>query len=168
MNAFDGALTMLGIIMGSYMANIIDPKIIVKAGIGAGLAMGISGAWGAYMAERAERLKEMRELENAMFSNLEGTLIDRASKAATFSVALVDGLSPLMATFIAILPFFLAINSVISITSAILLSIVLILGMLFSLGAFLSKVSGGRILVSGSIMMLAGIVTFFLCLLLRF
>ena len=168
MNAFDGALTMLGIIMGAYMAGIIDPKIIVKAGIGAGLAMGISGAWGAYMAERAERLKEMRELENAMFSNLEGTIIDRASKAAVFSVALVDGLSPIIATIISILPFFFVVFSLISIASAIVISIVLILIMLFSLGVFISKVSGGKILVNGSIMMLAGIVTFFLCLSLRF
>ncbi len=168
MNAFDGALTMLGIIMGSYMANIIDPKIIVKAGIGAGLAMGISGAWGAYMAEKAERTKDMRELEDAMFSKLEGSIIDRASKMAVFSVALVDGLSPIMATVISILPFLFAITSVISITSAIIISVILILILLFSLGAFLSKVAGGRVIVNGSIMVLAGIVTFFLCLSLRF
>lgn len=168
MNAFDGALTMLGIIMGAYMADFFYPEIIVKAGIGAGLAMGISGAWGAYMTEMAERSKEIKELENAMFSNLEGSLIDKASKAAVLSVAIVDGISPLIATTIAILPFILAINSIISTTSAIIISIVLIFSMLFSLGVFLGKVSGERIILKGSLMVLAGAVTLFLILFLRF
>jgi predicted membrane protein (TIGR00267 family) len=164
MNAFDGALTMLGIIMGAYLAGVIDPMIIIKAGMGAGLAMGISGAWGAYMAERAERSRNMKELENAIFSNLEGTMIDKASKAAVVSVALVDGVSPLIATFISILPFFLAVYYNISIFVAIALSIVIIMCMLFLLGVFLSKVAGGRIIINGAIMVLAGIVTLFLCL----
>lgn len=168
MNAFDGALTMLGIIMGAYLAGVIDPIVIIKAGMGAGLAMGISGAWGAYMAERAERSRNMKELENAIFSNLEGTMIDKASKTAMVSVALVDGVSPLIATFIAILPFFLAVYSNISIFVAIALSIVIIMCMLFSLGAFLSKVAGGRIIFNGAIMVLAGIVTLFLCFFLIF
>jgi hypothetical protein len=51
MNAFDGALTMLGIIMGAFLAGVIDPIVIIKAGMGAGLAMGISGAWGLYGRE---------------------------------------------------------------------------------------------------------------------
>ena len=168
MNAFDGALTMLGIIMGAYLANVIDPVIIIKAGMGAGLAMGISGAWGAYMAERAERMRNMKKLEVHLFSNLEGTMIDKASKAAIMSVALVDGLSPLIATFIAIIPFFFAAYSAISIIDSIIISISLILCMLFLLGSFLGKVSGGRVIVNGAIMALAGIVTLFLCLFLIF
>lgn len=168
MNAFDGSLTMLGVIMGAYMAGFIYPEVIVKAGIGAGLAMGVSGALGAYMAERAERAKEMKELENAMFSNLEGSLIDRASKAAVVSVAIVDGISPLIATIIAILPFILAMQFIISTTSAIIFSLVLIFIMIFALGVFLSKVSGERILFNGFLMVLAGIITLFLILFLRF
>lgn len=168
MNAFDGALTMLGVIMGAYMAGFIYPKLIVKAGIGAGLAMGVSGALGAYMAERAERAKEMKELESAMFSNLEGSIIDRASKAAVVSVAIVDGISPLIATIIAILPFILAMKLIISTTSAIIFSLALIFIMIFALGVFLSKVSGERIMLNGSLMVLAGIITLFLIMFLRF
>jgi predicted membrane protein (TIGR00267 family) len=120
------------------------------------------------MAERAERLRNMKELENAIFSNLEGTMIEKASNAAIISVALVDGFSPLISTFISILPFFLAIYSFISIFAAIFLSIILIMCMLFSLGVFLSKVAGGRIIINGAIMVFAGIVTIFLCLFLIF
>ena len=79
-----------------------------------------------------------------------------------------DGVSPLMAAFISILPFFLAVYSNISIFVAIALSIVIIMCMLFSLGAFLSKVAGGRIIFNGAIMVLAGIVTLFLCFFLIF
>ena len=69
MNAFDGALTILGVIVGAFMAREVDPRVIMGAGVGASLAMGISGAWGAYMAERAERRRSLKELENQMFKN---------------------------------------------------------------------------------------------------
>jgi len=46
MNAFDGALTMLGVVIGAYIAGSI--------------AMGASGMSGAYMAEKAEREKIKR------------------------------------------------------------------------------------------------------------
>lgn len=60
MNAFDGALTILGVIVGAFMAREADPRVIIGAGVGASLAMGISGAWGAYMAERLRDAEALR------------------------------------------------------------------------------------------------------------
>jgi predicted membrane protein (TIGR00267 family) len=76
MNGFDGALTTLGVIMGAYIAGVLEIKLILSAGFGASLAMGISGATGAYMAEKAERVKSMKELEEAMFTTLNDTVIE--------------------------------------------------------------------------------------------
>jgi predicted membrane protein (TIGR00267 family) len=53
-NGFDGSMTMLGIIVGAWVVNVTQPEIVVTAGLGACLAMGISGISGAYMTERAE------------------------------------------------------------------------------------------------------------------
>ena len=55
MNAFDGALTMLGVIFGAYVSGVLKPMIIISAGIAGSIAMGVSGMSGAYMTEKAER-----------------------------------------------------------------------------------------------------------------
>ena len=43
-NGFDGSMTVLGIIVGSWIVRVTEPEIIVTAGLGACLAMGVSGA----------------------------------------------------------------------------------------------------------------------------
>ncbi|MGC8962160.1 MAG: VIT1/CCC1 transporter family protein, partial [Candidatus Bathyarchaeia archaeon] len=96
MNTFDGALTMLGIVLGSYAYGSMDVRLILGAGFGASLAMAISGFSGAYMAERAEQRRDLQELEKAMLRDMENSLHGKAMKAATIWVALVDGGAPLM------------------------------------------------------------------------
>ena len=44
-NSFDGALTMLGIIIANFFAGTMDPHLIVLPGVGAAIALGISGVW---------------------------------------------------------------------------------------------------------------------------
>jgi len=46
-NGFDGSLTILGIIVGSWIVGVVEPEIIVTARLGACLAMGVSGIFGA-------------------------------------------------------------------------------------------------------------------------
>ena len=60
MNSFDGILTMLGVLLGSYFVGAEDVNLIIGAGIGASIAVGISGLWGAFLTESAERKKEIR------------------------------------------------------------------------------------------------------------
>jgi hypothetical protein len=55
-NAFDGALTILGILMGNLILNDANPTAIISIGYGALLAMGMSGSFGRYFSERAERI----------------------------------------------------------------------------------------------------------------
>jgi hypothetical protein len=40
MNGFDGAMTIFGIVLGSWMAGVTKPEVILLAGFGACLAMG--------------------------------------------------------------------------------------------------------------------------------
>lgn len=58
MNAFDGALTMLGVVIGAYVVGVLKPINIISAGIAGSIAMGTSGMIGTYMAEKA-MLKEL-------------------------------------------------------------------------------------------------------------
>ncbi|RLI25572.1 MAG: hypothetical protein DRO52_03840 [Candidatus Hecatellales archaeon] len=157
MNAFDGALTVLGIILGAYVAGVRSANIILSAVLGAALAMGLSGLWGAYMAERAERLRKLRELEAALFTNLRNTRIYRASLATMVWLAIVDGVSPVAVALISVSPFILMGAGLCSFTTAIYASITITILVLFMLGIFLGRISRENMLLNGLQMVSAGI-----------
>ncbi|MHA1446890.1 MAG: VIT1/CCC1 transporter family protein [Candidatus Heimdallarchaeaceae archaeon] len=112
MNGFDGALTALGIILGSFIVSVSGEtdlesvKILISTGIGASIAMGVSGFWIAYLTEKAERTKERKELEQKMVTDLNNTRISRANFWTSLVIALVDGISPFMFSVLALLPIF--------------------------------------------------------------
>lgn len=157
MNAFDGVLTIMGVVLGAYLSGVQDSGFVITAGVGGSIAMGISGMSGAYMAERAERMRDIRKLESAMLRDLDGTHVVRAFRTASIVVALVDGLSPAIAALLLISPFFAV--PLISMSVAAMLSLALGLVVLFLLGIFLARISEEVALISGLKMLLVGILT---------
>jgi predicted membrane protein (TIGR00267 family) len=155
-NSFDGAMTMLGIIVGAKLAGPFDPKFVIGAGTGVGFAMGVSGLSGAYMAERAERLGRMRRLRRAMLSDLRHSIHARASSVATIWVAVVDAVSPAAAITISMAPYILAFFNIIPTWAALPSSLSIIFTLLFILGAFLGKVSRENVILAGLRMLAAG------------
>ncbi len=153
MNAFDGAMTSLGIVVGAYVAGDPEPFFILSAGLGASLAMGLSGFVGAYVTEEAERTRELESLEKSMLESLEESVIGRASRFASIWAGIVDGLSPALAAIMCLAPFFLF-----SITFAIRLSVVITLVVLFLLGAFLGKISSRNMFLHGIKLLCVGLV----------
>lgn len=169
MNAFDGALMVMGVVMGAYFAGEMEARIIISAGLGASLAMGVSGAFGAYLAERAERIRELKKLkEDAMFGRKREEVYRSKALRESLFLALVDASAPTMAAILSITPFFLSLHKLISLEAALITSTVLTMATLFLLGAFLGKTAGENVLVHGLVVVLAGIVTFLICLLLPF
>lgn len=71
-NAFDGALTIAGIVSASFIIFLSKPAqnlsstIIIITGFSTALAIGISGLWGAFLSEEAERKKKMIDLKKEM------------------------------------------------------------------------------------------------------
>ena len=159
MNAFDGALTMLGFVMGSYVSGLEDARIVLAAGLSMSLAMGVSGFVGAFITEKAERERSVRELERIMLTRLDGTVIDRASKIATLLAAIVDACAPAVAALISASPFVLVLLRVLEFKVAVYLSIGISLTFLFLLGAYLGRVAGNSSLVYGLYMLAAGLAT---------
>jgi hypothetical protein len=47
MNAFDGILTIMGVLMGNMGAKVTSPHIVLTTGLSTCVAMGISGLWGS-------------------------------------------------------------------------------------------------------------------------
>ncbi|MFH0816242.1 MAG: VIT1/CCC1 transporter family protein [Methanobacteriota archaeon] len=163
MNAFDGALTMLGVVIGSYLSGIEDPQIIIAAGVAGALAMGISGVSGAYMTESAERKKRLKELERAMLRPMRDTIHEEAHDFATTVVAIVDGLSPALAAICVISPFFAEHFGLVSPLVAFYASVGLTLAVLVGLGMYLAKISDESMAKYGARMLLVGVITAGLC-----
>lgn len=167
-NSFDGILTSLGMIVGSFLSGQNDVRIMILTGIGASVAMGVSGSFGAYMAESAVRKAEITEIEEKVMLKEfpDDTIFDKSAKYSSYLVAIVDGLSPFIASLLCFSPFI--VGSVIGwdMNSSYLLSFLIIIISLFSLGSYLGKLSKERIWGYGIKMLLAGVVTGFLIIIL--
>ena len=156
-NAFDGVLTMVGVVMGQWVGGVESASTIVLTGIATSISIGVSGLWGAYLAESAERGRELAELERISLTDLGATKIGRASRVAVVVVSLVDGLSPLLSSLIVLTPFFL-VRFLGGVFVSYVISMVLALVCLFGLGMFLGHISGRSLVGYGVRTMVAGIV----------
>ncbi len=156
MNSFDGILTILGILIGSYIAGINDPKVILITGFGASVAMGVSGVWGTYLTEEAERKKKLKELSRHTLRSLHKTKIGRAERAAALIIAFIDGVAPFVAALIVISPFFFA--STISMQMAYYVAVAIAFVLLMLLGVFLGQISKESIFLNAVKMMIAGVI----------
>ena len=72
MNAFDGVLTAIGVLVGGYLGGVDSPRAIFTVVLTTAVGMGVSGFYGSYLVERAERGRAMRELEESTLSSLRG------------------------------------------------------------------------------------------------
>ena len=156
-NAFDGVLTMVGVVMGSYVAGVTDPAVVISTGVTTSMAIGVSGFWGAFISEKAERKRELDDLGKALLSDLSETKQARAGHVASWVVSAVDGLSPFLAAFFVVLPFlFTALVGNIDYIYYASISFALIF--LFGLGVFTGSVGRDNIIGSGLKMVVAGVV----------
>lgn len=158
-NAFDGALTFLGILLGNVVLNDFHPVTVIYIGLSTCLAIGMSGAFGRFLSERAERRALLRKLEKDLLTNLGDTSIEREGREKTVIISLIDGLSPALAAVIPLSPFFLAHASVIPVNASIVASFVLVFIVLFGLGMFLGKTSEENFLLYGGVTVAVGLVT---------
>lgn len=165
LNAFDGALTTLGILAGGYIGGVRNGRTLVLVGATTALAMAVSGFYGSYLVEKAERRRSLRELEESTLTSLKDTDIGAASRYAIVVIAAADGASPAVAAAIAFTPFVFA--AWIGIEMAYLLGGLLCLLECFLLGVFLGRVSKDRLILSGLKLVFAGILLLVLSLLLE-
>jgi predicted membrane protein (TIGR00267 family) len=140
-NSFDGALTMLGLLMGFQAGGGIAPRIAVNACFGAALALAASGISSAYLSEAAERRKALRELEEAMVEPLHESAHEEAARVVPVLVGLANGLSPLLVSLLIMTPLWLHAAGVILPLDPLLLASGVAFVAIFVLGAFLGRIS---------------------------
>jgi predicted membrane protein (TIGR00267 family) len=153
--AFDGALTVLGIIIGASAFGDVESHkaLIVSASFGAAVALAVSSAVGAYEAERVEKKLDIRTIERALLARLSEEHREAFRFAAIVS-ALVHGVAPLIAALLPLLPFLL-----VDAGTATIAAIVITLVILFLLGVYLGNLVRERVLVTGLRFAAAGIGT---------
>ena len=108
-NGFDGALAMLGLVMGFYVTESASLEVAITACMATAIALGVSGLSSAYISEAAERRRALRSLEEAMAGeSLEDSSHGRAARLIPLYVAAVNGLAPFFTALIIIFPLWLA------------------------------------------------------------
>ena len=166
MNGFDGILSVLGIVLGSYALGITDPKIILAPGLGATIAIGVSGFWIAYLTEEAEQIREMHEIERTIFTDLDNSMYVRSAKVASIVNSVIDGASPFIFGIFVLMPFLLVESLGLPIDVAYYLSFGISGILLFILGGFLGRLSKQNVIIFGIKTCMAGVIVTIIILLL--
>ena len=159
MNGFDGALTMLGLLMGFYISGDVVLSVIITACMGTAIALAVSGISSAYISESAEKQQELKELENAMISDLHESAHGQAARLMPFIVASVNGMAPLLFSLLIMSPLFLANWNSEWVAYPIESSAVVAFVLIFSLGVFIGKISDSFWLWSGLRALLIALIT---------
>ena len=140
-NGFDGALTMLGLLVGFYVSDEVRLPVVINACLGVAIALGMSGVSSAYISEVAEKQRELRELEKAMVADLGQSAHARAARLLPVFIAGVNGVAPLAIALVILMPLYAAPLfeplSLHPLVSAFGLALI----MIFLLGVYLGRIS---------------------------
>jgi predicted membrane protein (TIGR00267 family) len=158
-NGFDGALAMLGMIIGFEVSATEDLTVVINACLAAAIALGISGLSSAYVSEVAERKRALQKLEEAMIADLGQTAHGDAARWVPLWIALVNGLSPFFISLLILLPLLLTKAGVVLPLAPLHAAAIAALLLVFLLGVHLGRIAGISWLRSGVQTLLVAIVT---------
>ncbi len=154
--AFDGALTVLGVVVGAAFATAGNPGakgFVVAVSVSAAIALAISSTVGAYEAERVEKKLHRYSIEHAMLSELSEEYRGAFRRAALVSAA-VHGVAPVIAALVPVVPFLFLDFWASTVTAT-----AVTLALLFVLGAYLGSLVREKIVITGLRFAAAGLAT---------
>jgi len=151
LGTIDGVVAILGVVIGAFSVG-VEPQTIIGAGIGGGIALGISNGIGGLMAERTIEKRKLLALEKSLFRNLEGTYISEEVRKILVADTLTHGGCSFLGALVPVLPFVFLSQSIAFITS-IASSIIT----LFVLGVYIGKITRENIFMAGIKMAVIGI-----------
>ncbi len=148
-NGFDGALTMLGLIIGFMVGGAAELSVIITACLGAAIALGVSGVSSAYVSESAERRRALDQLEATMLTDLQDTSHGQAARWVPVLIALTNGAAPLLACLLIITPLWLSERGALFAAAPLPAAALTALLVIFLLGVYLGRTSGTAWFLSG-------------------
>lgn len=158
-NGFDGALTMLGLIIGFLVSESTDLTVIINVCVGAAIALGMSGICSAYVSETAEQKRTLAKLEEAMISDLRETAYGDAARWVPLLIAIVNGAAPLIISFLILMPLWLSNAGIPLLFPPLYAAIMIALLLIFLLGVFLGRIANISWLRSGLQTLLVAVAT---------
>ena len=158
-NGFDGALTMLGLIIGFLVSGATGLSVIINVCLGAAIALGMSGVSSAYISEVAERKYALGKLEDAMITDLRDSAHGEAARGVPLLIALVNGFAPLAISLLILTPLIAANAGFALPVSPLYVAVAIALLLIFMLGVFLGSIAGVSWLRSGIQTLLVAILT---------
>lgn len=158
-NGFDGALAMLGLLIGFIFSSTIEISIVINVCVGTAIALGVSGMSSAYVSEYAERKHALDELEDAMITDLQKSSHGEAARGVPLLIALINGLAPFLISLVILLPLFLSASGMVLPLSPLYLSVLFAFIVVFLLGVFLGRIAGISWLRSGIQTLLVALLT---------
>lgn len=158
-NGFDGALTMLGLILGFLVSGTTSLSVIINVCLGAAIALGVSGVSSAYVSEVAEQKRALGELEDAMITDLRDSARGEAARGVPLLIALVNGFAPLSISLLILIPLVLARAGYVLPISPLHAAVAITLLLIFLLGVFLGSIAGVSWIRSGAHTLLVAILT---------
>lgn len=155
-NGFDGALTAVGVTVGSFLSGVDGGITVFKVAAGAAVGLATSGVWSVWEIERAEKLAEIADLEDSMLEDLRSSKLEEIKMEKRKLNSFMSGLGPVLGVLVPATPFLL--TNWLSLFQATVASVATAAVLLFTFGAYLSRISGQNWLKAGLRMGLAGIV----------
>ena len=155
----DGSLSALGVVIGA--SGSADASVIIAAGLGGGIANGLSNILGAFTAEKATLERERIQKEKSLLKKngyLKKSIIYKKAIRETMICGLIDGISTTIGSALPVVPFFLF-----DIKTALYVAIGITIAILFILGVFIGKISKENVVVSGIKMVIGALAVAVLC-----
>jgi predicted membrane protein (TIGR00267 family) len=155
----DGSLSALGVVIGA--SGSADASVIIAAGLGGGIANGLSNILGAFTAEKASLERERIQKEKSLLKKngyLKKSIIYKKAIRETMICGLIDGISTTIGSALPVVPFFLF-----DIKTALYVAIGITITILFILGVFIGKISKENVIVSGIKMVAGALIVAVLC-----
>ena len=155
----DGSLSALGVVIGA--SGSADASVIIAAGLGGGIANGLSNILGAFTAEKATLERERIQKEKSLLKKngyLKKSIIYKKAIRETMICGLIDGISTTIGSALPVVPFFLF-----DIKTALYMAIAITVAILFILGVFIGKISKENVVVSGIKMVIGALAVAVLC-----
>lgn len=131
---FDAIFTILGIVVGNAFGSVIDTRAIIGTMVTASISLGVSSGFSVYEAESIQEEKRIDQIEEALITDLEGTMITEKSRTVTILSALLVFLTPLFACMVTLVPFSFVMFGIISVERSILYTILIDLSLIFLSG----------------------------------
>lgn len=158
-NGFDGALTMMGLMIGFLVSIPAELSTVINVCLGTAIALAMSGVSSAYVSESAERQHALGKLEEAMISDLHDSAYGDAMRWTPLLIALVNGLSPLLFSLLILIPLLLSNTGMLLPISPLYIAIIIALVIIFLLGSFIGRIAKTPWWHSGIRTLLVAIIT---------